>query len=265
MFALGAPERIVGGAGHDQLQAPGSGDRIFGAGGPDLIHGGRGDVLDGGAGDDLIIDDQGGATVRTGPGSDKVIAPGRDDLVVCAAGSHDNLIYADRSDTIAPSCRRTRSRVLYRPAPALAPRAAHTAQLTVSGDGSNDHPYTAPCDNPSDVDCTVSSFAARTLRGWLANEYVPAYQCPADHPYLFNDSYQPFGTTLPNGVEVQGLGPVGVSITGIKVTADVPRAIGTYTGFGNSSATGWKGGDQSYTVVLHCTSDTNHAYIPFHG
>jgi hypothetical protein len=62
-------------------------------------------VLDGGPGDDLIIDDQGGATVRTGPGSDKVIAPGRGDLVVCAAGSHDDLIYADRSDTIAPSCR----------------------------------------------------------------------------------------------------------------------------------------------------------------
>jgi RTX calcium-binding nonapeptide repeat (4 copies) len=265
MVALGARERIVGGAGHDQLQARGSADRIFGAGGPDLIHGGRGDVLDGGPGDDLIIDDQGGATVRTGPGSDKVIAPGRGDLVVCAAGSHDDLIYADRSDTIAPSCRRNRSRVLYRPAPALAPRAAHTAQLTVSGDGSNDHPYTAPCDNPGLVDCTASSFAARTLRGWLANEYVPAYQCPSDHPYLFNDSYNPFGTALPAGVEVLGLGPIGVSILGVNTAADVPWAIGTFTGFGISSATNWKGGDQSYQVVLHCTSDTDHAYIPFHG
>jgi hypothetical protein len=68
-------------------------------------------------GNDLIIDTQGGATVRTGPGSDKVIAPGRGDLVVCTAGSHDDLVYADRSDTIAPGCRQGRSRVLYRPAP----------------------------------------------------------------------------------------------------------------------------------------------------
>jgi RTX calcium-binding nonapeptide repeat (4 copies) len=256
MVALGARERIVGGAGHDELQARGSADRVFGAGGPDLIHGGRGDVLDGGPGNDLIIDTQGGATVRTGPGSDKVIAPGRGDLVVCAAGSHDSMIYADRSDTIAPSCRRHRSRVLYRPAPTLAPRPAHAAQQAVTGEGSNDNPYTAACDDSSQNPCTVSSFPARTLSGWLSNEYVPAYACPRGTEiwtrFLALENFAPFGTFLPDGVEVQGLGPIGVSITGTA-----PRYPGTFffetlTGYPNSSATNWKGGDQSYKVILHC-------------
>jgi hypothetical protein len=223
-----------------------------------LIHGGRGDVLDGGPGNDLIIDTQGGAIVRTGPGRDKVIAPGRGDLVVCAAGSHDNLIYADRSDTIAPSCRQHRSRVLYRPAPSVSPRPAHAAQA-VTGDGGNGNPFTAPCDDPADIDCRVDGFAGRSLSGLWANEYVPAYQCPQDHPYLLTPDYVPYGTLVPNGVEVVGLGPIGVSISGANIGA-AQLVLGTKTGFPNSSATNWTFGTNSYKVILHCTSDPSHGW-----
>jgi hypothetical protein len=136
----------------------------------------------------------------------------------------------------------------------------------VTGDGSNGNPYTAPC-STSGVDCTVNSFPARALGGFWSNEYVPAYKCPADHPYLLYRYYAPFGTTLAYGVEVGGLGPVGVSITGISSTK-VPRpglppldmVTGTLTGQGYSSATNWDGDGSAYTVILHCTSDQSDGY-----
>jgi hypothetical protein len=77
---------------------------------------------------------------------------------------------------------------------------------------------------------------------------------------LFQD-YAPFGTSIPFGVEVQGLGPIGVSISGESgATGDPNSAGGTLTGFSDSSATNWKGGTQSYKVILHCSSDRSHGY-----
>jgi hypothetical protein len=150
VVALGARERIVGGAGHDELGARGAADRVYGGGGDDLIHGGRGHVLDGGPGNDLIIDTEGGATVRTGPGHDRVIVAGRGraDRVACSAGSHDTLIYADHGDTIAPTCGQRHARVRYRPPPTMSPRPARAAQA-VSGDGSNETPSSPAATTPA--------------------------------------------------------------------------------------------------------------------
>ena len=51
----------------------------------------------------------------------------------------------------------------------------------------------------------------------------------------------PFGTELPFGVEVQGLGPIGVSISAESgATGDPNSAGGTLTGYPHSSATNWK-------------------------
>jgi hypothetical protein len=118
--------------------------------------------------------------------------------------------------------------VLYRrppsgASPAEAP-AAHAAQ-SVGGDGSSGNPYVAECTAPQDVVCTTPFFAARSLSGLWANEYVPAYQCPPSHPYLYDERYAPAGTSLPHGVGVLGLGPIGMSITGIK-TKDVTTSDG---------------------------------------
>jgi len=287
MIGLGPREVIVGGAGHDELGALGAGARIDGGGGPDLIHGGPGndrihggpgndliyggpgnDVIDGGPGNDTIfggpgndqiIDKQGATTVFPGPGTNAVdVADGQgDDRVMCASGSIDH-IQADPGDQIAPSCRRLRSSVRYRQAETGSPP-AHAAQ--VGGSGTNGDPWTPECDDPGDVDCTVSAFPARTLKGLWANEYVPSYECPQlDHPYLLGVNYAPAGTTLIDGVSVIGLGPIGVSMTTALFTE--PLALGTETGGIWSSATNWTIGTASYQVVLHCTSDATQGWSP---
>jgi hypothetical protein len=89
----------------------------------------------------------------------------------------------------------------------------------------------------------------------------------ASHPYLYDQSYAPAGTSLPRGVEVSGLGPIGVSITGKTSTEGPPEqdgwiydhATGTRTGFPDSSATNWELDTNSYQVQLHCTSNRFHA------
>jgi hypothetical protein len=282
MIGLGARQRIVGGPGHDQLGARGAaGVRVHGGGGHDLIHGGRGDqLLAGGAGDDLIyggagrdrlhggpgndrlIDRQGATVVVTGPGRNRVdVADGDgDERVLCAPGSV-NRIEADRGDRLRPSCRRGASSVRYGRPPSGAPAAHAAQQQPVSGDGSNDNPFIAACDDPSQDPCTVSSFPARTLSGLWSNEYVPAYICapppgdPTGRLFLQDQNYAPGGTSVPNGVEVQGLGPIGVSITGTSPGIPLsPRATGTLTGFPYSSATNWTTGTNSYKVILHCTA-----------
>jgi Ca2+-binding RTX toxin-like protein len=291
-------DRIYGGHGHDRIQGGHGHDMIHGGSGHDVIHGGHGhDVIHGGPGDDhihgghgddridggtgrdrleggpghnRIVDRQGPTVVVAGPGRNHIdVADGSGDRVLCAAGSI-NRIVVDRGDRLQPRCRnRAASTVLYRRPPSGAPPAeapaAHAAQ-SVSGDGSSGNPYVAECTAPQDVVCTTPLFAARSLSGLWANEYVPAYQCPPSHPYLYDHRYAPAGTSLLQGVGVLGLGPIGMSITGIK-TKDVTTSngvtsiylIGTDTGVPNSSATNWETGTNSYQVQLHCTNDTDYA------
>jgi hypothetical protein len=95
-------------------------------------------------------------------------------------------------------------------------------------------------------------------------EYVPAYQCNVDkHPYLLNQSYSPGGTTLPKGVEVIGLGPISVSITGIALGSyfGITYAVGTLTGFPYSSATSWSLRSNTYKVQLHCSASLTDGYV----
>jgi hypothetical protein len=138
----------------------------------------------------------------------------------------------------------------------------------VQGDGSNDHPFTAECDDPGPTDCVVSSFPPRYLDG-LHNEYAPAYQCPSNHPYLLNQGYAPFGTHLPNGVEnveTESPWPIGISISGRSSAPrhynghDYDVITGTLTGDLNSSVTNYNTNKKSYKVVLHCTQDITHGY-----
>jgi RTX calcium-binding nonapeptide repeat (4 copies) len=296
MLGLGAQQLILGGPGHDQLGLRGAAGRVLGAGGPDLIHGGpAADLLRGGAGHDLIhghagpdeihggpgrdvihggsgldrlrggpgrdrlIDDRGPTAVRAASARDRVdVADGRgDDRVLCTAGSPARVV-ADPDDQVGRGCRVLLARD-------LAGRPAARAAQRVTGDGSNDKPYVMECNNPSLVDCEVGPFPRRTLDGFWANEFVPAYKCPPDHPYLFSQDYAPWGTSLPRGIQVRGLvsGKVGVSMTGtstIKVEGrDGRYPTGGLTGPGQSSATSWNG-EVFYQVVLHCTSDPDHSY-----
>ena len=125
MIGLAPRQRIVGGAGHDQLGARGAGTLVRGGRGNDLIHGMRGrqllaggpghdlafggpgrDRLHGGPGNDRLIDHQGTTVVITGSGENRVhVADGDgdgDDRVVCSPGSI-NHIRADRGDRLHPN------------------------------------------------------------------------------------------------------------------------------------------------------------------
>ena len=288
IVGLGPRETIVGGARHDELGVRGDAGRIFGAGGPDLIHGGPGrDLLSGGPGDDLIsggpgrdrlrggpgrdrlIDGDGATTVHAGSGRDWVdVADGRaDDRVLCATGSRAR-IEADRGDRIGPGCS-GRLPLLTHPR-AAGPPPARVAQQPVTGDGTNGNPFVAPCSDPSSVDCIVKAFPRRYLNGLWANEYVPAYRCPSDHPYLTKGLYVPGGVLVPQGVEIdEGGGPGGSSwpigiVISNQTTTGAPNGTvgtGTITGFLNSGATNWSTGTAGYKVILHCTSDPQHAFV----
>jgi hypothetical protein len=91
---------------------------------------------------------------------------------------------------------------------------------------------------------------------------VPAYECPAGHPYLLNHGYAPPYTSWGPGVDIEeddSAHPINVSITAFSYfNRKTPPNLfsGTLTGFPNSSATNWLwGGDHWYKLVLHCTSE----------
>ncbi|MBV8988868.1 MAG: hypothetical protein JO372_09950 [Solirubrobacterales bacterium] len=288
MMALGSREVIVGGARHDELGALGNAAKIYGGAGPDLIHGGPGnEVIDGGPGNDLIYAGPGNDVIYGGPGNDAIygnkrghttafpgsgtntvnVANGHGgDRVMCAPGSI-NHITADRSDRIAPSCRRAKAstvRYVRLPSGRATGRAAQASgpqrpvARAAQGNGSDASPYTAECNppEPASTDCAVALWQ-QTLSGLWTHAGVPAMQCPASHPWLVNQDYTPFGTSVPNGVSVQGLGPIGIFISADFTDAN-GAAVGTLTD--KASATNWTTGTNTYTVYLHCTHNTGEAY-----
>lgn len=135
-------------------------------------------------------------------------------------------------------------------------------RVLLAGDGTNETPYTATCVRISGTDCTVE-FPSRELTGFLANEYVPAYKCPIAYPYLKKKPYHDhWGVAVPSGVEISGLGPIGISITGysslVVKSGDTGlhyTKTGTKTGFVQSSATHWQKGIHTYSIILHCTHE----------
>jgi RTX calcium-binding nonapeptide repeat (4 copies) len=264
-------DRIQGGHGHDMIRGGHGHDRIRGGRGHDRIHGGAGrDRLEGGHGRDRLVDRQGATVAVAGPGDRVDVADGDSDRVLCAAGSTSRIV-VDRGDRLHPNCSGPATTVSYRrppngPPTADAPAVHAAQQPPITGSGTNESPYTAECTAPQSVDCTTPLFAARSLTGLWANEYVPAYKCPTSHPYMYNQSYAPQGTVLPPGVGVLGLGPIGMNITGLETRQDREfdatrvYALGTLTGGLNSSATNWELDTNSYQLQLHCTSDRTHAH-----
>lgn len=272
IVALGKGDTIVGSGRGDQIGALGHDDTIVaGRSGHELLVAGPGGKLVAdGAGHDLVEVTKPDATINLRSPDDEVIDSGHDDHIVCSSGSFHDVIHDNQTDTVSKACRRhhdpvhaesqrTFARDTSRPT-------AHVASV-LHGSGTNADQYTAPCTDEFSyyTQCLVK-FPARTLTGFWANEYVPAYRCPtkADFPdlpysitWLNPVSYAPSGTKLPLGVEVTGLGPIGVSLSHTSwIDLYTPfyrqEANGTLTGFGYSSATNWAGGTQSYQVILHC-------------
>jgi hypothetical protein len=268
--ALGDGQTIHGASKNDQLgAAPNAEDvKIFApAEGHSLIVAGPGSkVIVSGEGHNQIYSHAGGATIMLKSPGNEVIATGLHDRILCDAHASDQLIRVATAVRVSRSCEGRHNTI----EPAEAPL-RRVASATVTGSGTNADPYTAACDpeTQSQVDCTVSSFAPRQLpcpgpgNCLWETEYVPAYTCPQDHPYLLNQNYAPAGTSLINGVQVVGLGPVGVSIlTRLTITTmSAQRAVGTANNEG-STATNWDFVARSYQVILHCTSEIAHGWGP---
>jgi hypothetical protein len=262
--ALGSRQTIVGGRRGDHLAALGKRVTIMGGRGDDVVYGRRGARLVGGPGRDLLVARGADATHRAGTGD--VVVARRDHRVLCPRSARNLTVYAGKGTSLSRACRAGDTRVLSlaqlrQPAPPAA------APSVVQGDGSNDNPFVAPCDDPQNVDCTITAFPARTLSGAWAHEFVPAYRCPPGHQYLLNHGYAPPFTSWGPGVEISfdstPVGnPIDVAITGNSYFDEpTPPNLfsGTLTGFPNSSATNWLwGGTHWYRIVLHCTSDRCH-------
>lgn len=276
IVALGTGETISAGSRNSELGALGEHDTIVGGRGHELIVGGPdGTVIANGA-HELVLDWHPNATIRLEGSDDEVIVSGHNDHILCSGAAFGEQIHDTRSDTVSKSCRKDHNHVKHDPLTFV--RAARTASApaahaaAVTGDGSDSNPYTAPCETGARNSCTLS-FPARTLSGLWANEFVPAYSCPGamggsgsaggtfysytPFPYLDNQDYAPAGTHLPNGVEVQGLGPIGVQIQAKWTLQFRPHSYAlaeypTGTLREGSSATNWTLGTAAYRVVLHC-------------
>jgi hypothetical protein len=93
---------------------------------------------------------------------------------------------------------------------------------------------------------------------------LPSGEPNNDPVFLDPKILAPGGTTIPHGVGVLGLGPIGMSITAtIPETLDTSElAGGTFNGGGFSSATNWETKANSYQIQLYCTQDPNVTYAP---
>jgi hypothetical protein len=96
---------------------------------------------------------------------------------------------------------------------------------------------------------------------------VPSYKCgnasdgDIGAPYLYIQSFAPGGTTLPEGVAVLGLGPIGMSITAtLAVGPGNGQAGGTRSASPWSSATNWEISPNSYSVQLYCSELSDDSY-----
>jgi hypothetical protein len=258
--------------------------------GHSLIVGGRGSkIVVSGKGHNLIQSDDAGATIILESPGNEVTATGSKNKIVCADNSSNELIERDEGVMVSKSCHGNDDQIEdvdpdvdpVQPAASASASAstsatAHSSSSPIFGSGGDGDPFYTFCDFRA-VDCT-KSFPARNLRGLWANEHVPSYDCLSrepryeENPFLLNARYAPAGTTLPRGVEVRGLGSVGVSIldtwewrryglreTGTRRDTKIEFRPGGYTA-GGSSATNWTTGSASYQVVLHCTSDYSRGY-----
>jgi hypothetical protein len=283
IVALGDDETIHGASKNDQLGALGAGAKIVPSqqGHSLIVAGPHSKVVVSGKGHNLVYSHARGATIVLESPGDEVIANGPHDRIVCKQHAHNELIEVAKGEKVSKSCRGHHNQIERLTSSSLSARASSvTARASVEGFGTSSHPFIAPCDDPSQVDCTVSGFAERLvpcpgINCFWGTENVPVYRCPGrvikdsggeshvfDHPYLLNQNYAPAGTHLDKGVQVDGLGPVGADITTIN-TADPYQGTGSFRVAifsEGSTVTNWTTVFRHYKVILHCTSDPTHGY-----
>src|SRR5829696_3440861 len=157
IVALGDDETIHGASKNDELGAIGEGVKIVPPNhGHSLIVGGpHSKIVVPGKGHNLIFSDSKGATIILESPGDEVIATGLHDRIVCKHHAHKELIEVAKGETVSKSCRGHHNEIEHM-APTLSAAKSSAiahASATVTGDGTDSNPYTADCDDPSQVDC----------------------------------------------------------------------------------------------------------------
>jgi hypothetical protein len=246
IIALGDDETIHGASHNDELGAIGNDVTILPSShGHTLIVGGpHSKIVVTGEGHNLIFSHAKGATITLESPADEVIANGPHDKILCAKHSSQELIEVAKGDKVSKSCKGHHDQI--EPAPALS-LSAHSSAARAHA--------SAECNLGSVGDCTVRSFT-HTLDGLWVADTVPSTRCFPG--VLVNQNYAPFGTTVIPGIEVEGLGPIGVNIsTPFRDPSEGNRVVGNDGG----SATNWVTGSASYTLILHCTTDLARGYF----
>ena len=147
--------------------------------------------------------------------------------------------------------------------------AAGPQSAFISGGGTNDDPYTAPCGDKVDGSCRVT-FQEFSLPNFLNFMIIPAYRCPDNNPWLLKKPLSE-GRIVPPGVLVEPIkGTVGTTIIGVSAkegkterkgtkTYAFDYATGTRTGFPNT-AHAWSD-DVKFRISLYCTDDLTKANL----
>lgn len=99
----------------------------------------------------------------------------------------------------------------------------------------------------------------------LQSTGLGSFQCPADHPYMWNRDLAP-GRSVPNGTEVHEAGSIGVTMDQFRdvIGSDGHGYLAGHTDV-LSSATNWDLSTHDYQVFYYCTSDTGQALLDDNG
>src|SRR5262249_44550296 len=194
-----------------------------------------------GEGHNLIVSHAKGATIILESPGDEVIAKGPNDKIVCAKHSSQELIEVARGEQVSKSCKGQHDEI--EPLASSSVRARSSAARAHAS---------AECNLGTVGECTTSTLP-ETLHHLWDHGLVDSRQClDIAGQVLVNHVYQP-GTLILPGVEVQGLAWIAVDIS--EPIRGGTGVGGRVIGEAGGSATNWASSPQSYTVILHCTTD----------
>ena len=204
-----------------------------------------GEVVVSGKGHNLISSHAKGATIILESAGNEVIAKGPNDKVVCAKHANHELIEVAKGETVSKSCKGHHNETEPLAGSSVSARSS-SARAHVSEN----------CHLGIVGECTVTR-PARTLDGLWDWEVVPPNSC-GPLMVLVNHVYQP-GTLILPGIEVKGLTWIAVSISEPLRDPDLGNRVVGNAEAGN--AVNWFAGPQSYTIILHCTTDLSRGYF----
>jgi hypothetical protein len=243
IIALGDEETIHGASVNDEIGAIGKGVKLVPSnhGHSYIVAGPDGEVVVPGKGHNLIVSHAKGATIILESPGNEVIANGPHDKIVCAKHANHELIEVAKGEQVSKSCKGHHDTI--EPVPKVLSAHSSAARAHAS----------AECNLGSVGDCTQTD-TTRTLNGLWESQTVPYFRCFPG--VLVNHVYQP-GTLILPGVEVRGLTWIAVDIS--EPVRD-PNYGNRVVGFNEGKATNWSRDPQSYTVILHCTTDLSRGY-----